>query len=501
MIHTALDDAVPLPMLPDTRQLVHDSWALARPAADELSQAFYARLFEIDPNAARLFGETDMNTQRRKFCDMLDTIVAAVELDDPARLVTASAALARRHAGYGVLAAHYDSVGEALLWALANTLGGAWTDDVRAAWREAFALLASMMRRVTDFAQPRRLTMPLLLFIATGFMLAGPVACAHPAGTNETREATPRVIAAETALPVRYDEHRWIARPVTDAGDTLDLYTDSGGGFLFIARERLGANAALTFAERTPAGDSMFTASWPSFRAGHGIPAPRYLTPPNITTASRATFRRQAGALPARDGFLGNAWFAGRVWTFDYPDRRLLVRDADPSPTPLGGATVPLGFKNGPVGGDSPWFARLRVAVDGDSLDLLFDTGASTVLTDSARAAVGDGRPASRAASFITRTVFDGWRRRHPKWRVIARAEAGSGADMIEVSALSVAGFSVGPVWFTARPDRAFAEYMSQWMDRTVVGALGGSALHYFRVTVDYPNRRATFARAADGKD
>jgi len=33
------------------------------------------------------------------------------------------------------------------------------------------------------------------------------------------------------------------------------------------------------------------------------------------------------------------------------------------------------------------------------------------------------------------------------------------------------------------------------------VGALGGSALHYFRVTVDYPNRRATFARPVEQED
>ena len=334
--------------------------------------------------------------------------------------------------------------------------------------------------------------------IALGFTLAGLAACAHATGVSETGVIAPRRAVSDIAVPVRYDEHRWIVRPITAAGDTLDLYTDSGGGFLFIARERLGPDAVPTFAERTPAGDSMFTAAWPAFRTGQDIPPPMYVTSPRITTASVATFQRQAGAIPARDGFLGNGWFAGRVWVFDYPARRLLVRAADASPESLGGATIPLGFKNGPGGGDAPWFPRIRVAVDGDSLDLLFDTGATTLLTDSARTVVGDGRPASRAASFITRTVFDGWRRRHSEWRVIASGEAGSGADMIEVPALTVAGFTVGPVWFTARPDRAFTEYMSQWMDRPVVGALGGSALHYFRVTVDYPNRRATFARPVE---
>jgi hypothetical protein len=140
-------------------------------------------------------------------------------------------------------------------------------------------------------------------------------------------------------------------------------------------------------------------------------------------------------------------------------------------------------------------FARIRVAVDGDSLDLLFDTGASTVLTPEALAAMGDDLPARRATSFIAANVFDAWHAKHPGWRVIERAETGSGEAMIEVPRLDVAGHSVGPVWFTRRPDRAFHPYMSQWMDRQIEGALGGSALHYFRVTVDYPNAVAIFER------
>jgi hypothetical protein len=37
--------------------------------------------------------------------------------------------------------------------------------------------------------------------------------------------------------------------------------------------------------------------------------------------------------------------------------------------------------------------------------------------------------------------------------------------------------------------------YMSQWMDRRVEGALGGSALAFFRVTVDFPDAVAVFER------
>ena len=73
------------------------------------------------------------------------------------------------------------------------------------------------------------------------------------------------------------------------------------------------------------------------------------------------------------------------------------------------------------------------------------------------------------------------------------------GMRMIEVPEVSIAGFRVGPVWFTERPDPNFHQYMSQWMDRRVDGALGGNALRFFRVTVDYPVAVAHFAPAAGG--
>lgn len=315
-------------------------------------------------------------------------------------------------------------------------------------------------------------------------------------------------------VPTRYDAGRWFVRPVTAAGDTLELYTDSGGGFTFVVREALAPGAPLAAAEVLPGGDSLFTTTWAAARVVAPFPAPLggpAGTPaPPVTTGSRAAFRRLTGAIGGRDGFLGNLWFAGRVWTFDYPTRTLTLLPASTPPAPLGpapaggpdagGRTIPLYFRNPPAGGDAPWHPRVQVLVDGDTLDLLFDTGATAVWTDSARRAVGDGEPAVRAASFIRQGVFDRWHRRHPDWRVVARGDTGlRAADLIEVPTVTVAGLAAGPVWFSTRRDAAFREYMAQFMDRPVDGALGGSALRYFRVTVDYPNRRATFVRPGAG--
>ena len=132
-------------MTPERKQTVQAAWRLAEAHGDDLARAFYARLFVIDPSAAALFVSTDMPAQRQKLVAMLHGLVEA--LDNPPLLVPEAAGLARRHVTYGVTDAQYDSVGAALLHAVAETLGEAFTDDVRAAWSEAYALLASIMRR------------------------------------------------------------------------------------------------------------------------------------------------------------------------------------------------------------------------------------------------------------------------------------------------------------------------------------------------------------------
>lgn len=42
--------------------------------------------------------------------------------------------------------AHYDTVGQALLWTLEQGLGARFTPDVKAAWVSAYAMIASSMQ-------------------------------------------------------------------------------------------------------------------------------------------------------------------------------------------------------------------------------------------------------------------------------------------------------------------------------------------------------------------
>ena len=57
--------------------------------------------------------------------------------------------MARRHVIYGVQPQHYDTVGAALLWTLEQGLGNGFTAEVRAAWTEAYGLLASAMQKAS----------------------------------------------------------------------------------------------------------------------------------------------------------------------------------------------------------------------------------------------------------------------------------------------------------------------------------------------------------------
>ena len=132
-------------MRPGTERLVRESWAQFAPVAEQSAGYFYEKLFELDPEAQRLFGRTDMELQGKKVMRMFAEIVRT--LDQPQALIAEVADLGRRHVHYGVQDSQYASVGTALLWTLERGLGPEFTDEVRDAWTEAYLLLSAVLRR------------------------------------------------------------------------------------------------------------------------------------------------------------------------------------------------------------------------------------------------------------------------------------------------------------------------------------------------------------------
>jgi len=139
-------------MRPETERLVRESWARFAPVAEQWAAFFYEKLFELDPEAERLFARTDMDAQGRKVMRMFAEI--ARTLDQPEALVSELADLGRRHVHYGVRESQYDSVGTALLWTLERGLGPDFTPEVRNAWTEAYLLLSVVLRRAAAREQP-----------------------------------------------------------------------------------------------------------------------------------------------------------------------------------------------------------------------------------------------------------------------------------------------------------------------------------------------------------
>lgn len=125
--------------LTDTQRIIVQGTFAQVTDADALATIFYDRLFEIDPSTRPLF-RGDMTEQGKKLLKALTVVVKA--LDSLDTIIPAIQDLGKRHVSYGVTIAHWDSVGNALLWALAETFGDAFDDEVGGAWAAAYGVIA-----------------------------------------------------------------------------------------------------------------------------------------------------------------------------------------------------------------------------------------------------------------------------------------------------------------------------------------------------------------------
>ncbi|MCW8962923.1 MAG: globin domain-containing protein [Gammaproteobacteria bacterium] len=123
---------------------VKTSWVQVMPISDRLAGLFYSKLFELDPSLRSMFPE-DMEEQGKKLMAMINTAVNS--LGRLSEIVPAVEAMGERHVAYGVTEDHYDTVGEALIWALGAGLGNSFTDEVKNAWVKVYTILADTMKR------------------------------------------------------------------------------------------------------------------------------------------------------------------------------------------------------------------------------------------------------------------------------------------------------------------------------------------------------------------
>jgi hemoglobin-like flavoprotein len=138
-------------MTPEQISLVQSSFERLGPQQPVLATRFYQELFRRDPALRPLFA-TDLTEQKARFAVKLAELVQAMpRLDE---LLSHTRALGARHAGYGVRAADYQTVGNALLDALAAVLGEGVGGPTRQAWALAYNLMAETMLEGAASSRP-----------------------------------------------------------------------------------------------------------------------------------------------------------------------------------------------------------------------------------------------------------------------------------------------------------------------------------------------------------
>lgn len=125
-----------------TKDLIKATTPLLKKHGEAIAAKMYTRLFEQYPQVKPLFASAPENQPEK----VAKAIMAYCEyIEDLSVLDNALDNIARRHVATGVTPDHYPMVGAALLQAMQEVLGESITEDVLAAWKEAYFFLADAL--------------------------------------------------------------------------------------------------------------------------------------------------------------------------------------------------------------------------------------------------------------------------------------------------------------------------------------------------------------------
>ena len=301
-------------------------------------------------------------------------------------------------------------------------------------------------------------------------------------------------------------ERFYFKLPIT-GNDTLLAFGDTGGGISFLA-PRAKNKGDIKSNLRTGIVNGMLPIEYILYQdmvKDTNFPIPN----PNSRFIIRNPFKRVVGPLlmippmddeikfgleaqPEMDVFLGQTFFMGHAWTIDYPNEEIMVN------TPLDDSLINhlniqrLGFKKNANQEKLNGHPSMTIEIDGDTIDVLFDTGATLVLSEIGKKQFKTDKK-TMAGSFIAASLFEKWRNKHPDWKCYPKADFAG--DIIEVPIVKISGYEVGPVLFAVRRDEVWSKGMVASMDKVVKGAIGGTALKYFKITIDYNSELIRFER------
>jgi hemoglobin-like flavoprotein len=127
---------------PEQLDLVRRTGKLVEEAGDRFAGHFYDCLFALHPTARDLF-PTDLDAERGNLVN--DVMFLAAAADDLPAFLGRARDLGQEYRYYGVVAADYQAVGEALVCALGDVVGPSWSAEAAEAWRRIYTLIVETM--------------------------------------------------------------------------------------------------------------------------------------------------------------------------------------------------------------------------------------------------------------------------------------------------------------------------------------------------------------------
>jgi hypothetical protein len=301
-------------------------------------------------------------------------------------------------------------------------------------------------------------------------------------------------VSARERLSTSYEAGHFFVTPPTRDGRELRLVVDTGGpggSGLYVLSAQVARELNLPVATCDLGGESFNVVKPFSFQFRKGLPVVDS-TPCGAVALSQDGYKPIAD----EDGSLGAGYLPHFVWTFDYPAQTLWREPADWKPV-AGAHAAKLGFARNAKGGKAMGLPRITLTVDGQPLEMLLDTGATAFPTRKGMQATGmEVVRGVGTTSYISTGVMNRWHHEHPRWRVVEDGDESDGfkSRLIEVPKVQIAGWVIGPVWFTERPDAAFGSNgVSQFTDEDVHGSAGANVFRPFSMTLDYPRDAAWF--------
>lgn len=129
---------------PETVKVIKSTLPILQQHGETLTTLFYKRLFENNPEVKAFFNPAHQQQGSQQRALAAAICAYAEHIETPEKLANAIELIAQKHASLGIQAEMYPIIGENLLAAIKELLGDAATEEIIAAWAEAYSALVDI---------------------------------------------------------------------------------------------------------------------------------------------------------------------------------------------------------------------------------------------------------------------------------------------------------------------------------------------------------------------